>query len=177
MTPPLALVALGSNLGDPAARLRAARSDLAELGRIARSSSIYRTAPVGGPPGQPDYLNAVVALEPRLGLAEPRSLLGALHEIERRHGRLRRLRWEARVLDLDLLALDELVREEPEITLPHPRMMERSFVLVPLCEAVPEWRHPLTRESACEALARLPMEGIERTVLGWGDSRARRAET
>ena len=169
MTGPLAIIALGSNLDGPLQRLRSARSQLGTLGRVTASSSIYRTAPVGGPAGQPAYLNAVVALEPLVGLEEPRLLLERLHGIERRHGRLRRVRWEARVLDLDLLALGELVREEPDLTLPHPRMMERQFVLAPLCEALPDWRHPVTGESGCEASARLPAGGIERTELGWGE--------
>lgn len=174
MNPLLALIALGSNLEDPLGKLRAARSDLAALGRIRSASSIYRTAPVGGPPGQPDYLNAVVALEPVPALADPHLLLQALHRIERRHGRLRRVRWEARVLDLDLLALGDTVAEEPGLALPHPRMMERPFVLVPLCEAAPDWRHPISGGTACAALAALPGGDVKRTDLDWGGAEAAR---
>ena len=174
MTAAPALIALGSNLDDPLRQLRNARRELGELGRLTASSSIYRTAPVGGPEGQPEYLNAVVVLEPRPGLDEPLELLRALHEIEHRHGRLRRLRWEARILDLDLLALGDQVRTGPDLTLPHPRMMERAFVLAPLCEALPDWRHPLGGKGACEALEELPKAGVERTELRWSASETTR---
>jgi 2-amino-4-hydroxy-6-hydroxymethyldihydropteridine diphosphokinase len=163
----LALIGLGGNLGDPAEQLRSARGELEGLGTIEAVSSIYRTAPVGGPPGQPDYLNAVIALTPDEEYGEPRVLLDALLEIERRHGRARRVTWEARTLDLDLLAFGERLVSEPGLVLPHPRLSERAFVLAPLCEALPEWRHPLTGQSACKALAELPPARVVPTGLSW----------
>jgi 2-amino-4-hydroxy-6-hydroxymethyldihydropteridine diphosphokinase len=165
--PDRAIIGLGSNLGDPLAQLRAARDALARLGRLERASALYSTAPVGGPEGQPDYLNAVVLLSPLPTLAEPRDLLAALLEIEQRSGRVRRVRWDARTLDLDLLAYGDAVMNELELTLPHPRLMERPFMLAPLCEVAPDWRHPLTARGACEALEALPGAGVSRTGLDW----------
>lgn len=163
----LALVALGSNLSEPLAQLRRAARELAALGEIAGRSSLYRTEPVGGPPGQPPYLNAVVALEPAARYRDPETLLGELLAIEARHGRSRRLRWAARTLDLDLLSLGDRHLRSERLSLPHPRMMDRAFVLAPLCELVPNWAHPLTGERACDALARLSQTGVERTRLRW----------
>ncbi len=162
---PLTHIALGSNLSDPLLQLRRARMALAAYGRVEGASSLYRTTPVGGPPGQPDFLNAVVAFRPDFG--GPEALLRALLGLELQQGRTRAVRWDARTLDLDLLAWDDLVYESPVLTLPHPRMMERTFVLAPLCEVAPDWRHPQTRERACEALARLGAEGVERTEWLW----------
>ena len=162
---PLAYVALGSNLGDPLAQLRQARSGLTELGELVRASSLYRTAPVGGPPGQTDYLNAVVALKPNT--PDPEALLEELLALEAGQGRTRAVRWAARTLDLDLLAWDDRVLETPRLTLPHPRMLERAFVLGPLCELAPDWQHPLTHQGACETLASLDSAGVTRTALNW----------
>lgn len=162
-----AVVALGSNLGDPLAHLRAARLQLSSLGTIEAASSLYLTVPVGGPAGQPDYLNAVIVLLPAPVYRSPSALLWALLEIERRRGRRRRLNWEARTLDLDLLAFGDRVMSEPGLVIPHPRMLERPFVLAPLCEACDSWRHPLTGRSACEELAELPDTGVERTRYEW----------
>lgn len=162
-----AYVALGANLGEPLAQLRSAARELEALGRTTGRSAIYRTAPVGGPPGQPPYLNAVVRLEPAPAWRAPERLLAGLRAIEARHGRERRVRWDARTLDLDLLALGAERLTTAALTLPHPRMMERAFVLVPLCELEPEWRHPLSGERVCEALARLDRAGVRRTDLAW----------
>ncbi|MEX2543036.1 MAG: 2-amino-4-hydroxy-6-hydroxymethyldihydropteridine diphosphokinase [Trueperaceae bacterium] len=168
MAPELALIGLGSNLEDPARQLRTASMELARCGSVEALSSLYRTAPVGGPAGQPDFLNAVLALAPNASLATPRAMLDALLAIERRHGRTRRVPWEARTLDLDLLAFGERTVVEPGLSVPHPRLLERAFVLAPLCEALPEWRHPLTGASACEALALLPSAPpVTRTGLDW----------
>lgn len=164
---PLAYVALGSNLGDPLRQLRRARSGLEKLGEVVGASSLYRTAPVGGPPGQADYLNAVVALRPKA--LDPEVLLGELLALEAHQGRTRDVRWAARTLDLDLLAYGDLTCSSLSLTLPHPRMMARPFVLRPLCEVAPGWRHPLTHRSACETLASLDPSGVVRTALGWHD--------
>lgn len=130
-------VALGSNVGDPEGQLRVALASLAGLEdtRLVACSRIYRTRPQGGPPGQPHYLNAVARLATRL---VPMALLRALQAIEQRSGRQRVERWGPRTLDLDLLLYGEVVLSSPELTLPHPRMAERAFVLEPLAEVAPE---------------------------------------
>lgn len=161
------LVALGSNLDEPVTQLRRAAAALARLATAAGWSSIYRTVPVGGPAGQPDYLNAVARLQPVPAVAEARALLRALQAIERSQGRTRSERWGPRTLDLDLLDAAGLVLDEPGLTLPHPRMMMRAFVLAPLCELAPEWRHPLSGETACSALTRVGRAGVRRTRLPW----------
>lgn len=134
-----AFVALGGNVGDTAARFDAACSALAEAPdvEVLRRSSSAVTAPVGGPSGQRDYLNAVVELATQL---EPRALLDLLHRIERANGRerAREERWGPRTLDLDLLLHGDASVDEPGLTVPHPRIAERSFVLAPLAELVPE---------------------------------------
>lgn len=162
-----AYVALGGNLGDPLATMRSALGSLRGIGTVSARSSLYLTEPVGGEPGQPPYLNAVVALEPLPTLRDPRDLLAALMLIERLHGRIRRTRWGARTLDLDLLDAGGMRAQYAGVTIPHPRMMDRAFVLAPLCEVAPAWRHPATGESACEALERLGSAGVRRTTLAW----------
>ncbi len=140
---------------------------LGELGEVRARSRLHRTAPVGGPQGQPDYLNAVVELVPASRYRDPRALLWALHALEARFGRRRRVRWEARRLDLDLLALGDAVADEPGLRLPHPRMMQRPFVLVPLLEVAPDWRHPVSGRSAAEALAGLEASGVRPSGRSW----------
>lgn len=137
------------------------------LGRIRARSSLYRTKPVGGPPDQRDYLNAVVALEPTPSQLEPRALLADLHRIEASLGRRRRVRWEARVLDLDLLAMGATVVDDPDLVLPHPRMLARPFVLIPLLEVAPDWIDPRTGRRASEVLAELDLGGVRRVDGGW----------
>lgn len=134
--PVAAYVALGSNLQDPERQVRAAIAELAQLpsSRLIRASRLFRTAPVG-PPGQPDYVNAVVCLQTRL---DARALLHSLHAIEAAHGRFRDgTRWGPRILDLDILLYGELRLDEPGLTIPHPQMAVRAFVLVPLAEVAP----------------------------------------
>lgn len=125
---PVAL-ALGSNLGASAQTLQAAVDALAVVSGLALTavSPVYRTAPVGGP-DQPDYLNAVVVGSTTLA---PLDLLAATQEIEQAHHRERRVRWGPRTLDIDVLALGDLVVDEPTLQVPHPRAHERAFVLVP----------------------------------------------
>ncbi|MBS7458711.1 2-amino-4-hydroxy-6-hydroxymethyldihydropteridine diphosphokinase [Coralloluteibacterium stylophorae] len=139
MTPVRAFIGLGGNLGDVAATFEAALARLeARPGcRVALRSRNYRTPP-WGEPGQPDFLNAVAALETLLA---PAALLDALLEIERAHGRDRSRevpRWGPRTLDLDLLVHGDVVCDTPALTLPHPRLHERAFVLVPLAEIAPD---------------------------------------
>ncbi|WP_420596657.1 2-amino-4-hydroxy-6-hydroxymethyldihydropteridine diphosphokinase [Deinococcus sp.] len=147
-----ALIALGANLGEPQRALAWAIGELTAFGTLGAISQFHLTAPVGGPPGQPDYLNAALSLST---LLPPEALLDALLEIERRYGRVRRERWGARVLDLDLIAYDALVQDTPRLTLPHPRAWERYFVLLPLSEVAPDYAHPQTRETVAQALARV----------------------
>ncbi|MDD3354675.1 2-amino-4-hydroxy-6-hydroxymethyldihydropteridine diphosphokinase [Zoogloea sp.] len=132
-----AYVALGANLGEPVEHLRAAVDAIDRLptARVVMRSSLYRSAPVGCPPGQPDYVNAVVAVDTALA---PLALLRALLTIEAEHGRIRSTQNAPRTLDLDLLLHGDLVLTSHELTLPHPRMHERAFVLYPLLEIAPD---------------------------------------
>lgn len=130
-----AYVGLGANLGDARHTLEAAVRDLATLPdtRVVERSSWYRTAPVDST--GPDYVNGVAALDTRL---DPPALLAALLDIEARHGRERPYRNAPRTLDLDLLLHDGTVCSTPSLTLPHPRLHQRAFVLVPLAEIAPD---------------------------------------
>jgi len=152
---PCACIGLGSNLGDRAQYLREAVERLAGHPdvRVLRESSFHETYPLGPP--QPRFLNAAVVIETELG---PRELLEVLRRIEDALGRERLVRWGPRVLDLDLLLYDEEAIETPELTVPHPEMQRRRFVLAPLAEICPEARHPLLRRSVRELLADLPPE-------------------
>ncbi|GEM88583.1 2-amino-4-hydroxy-6-hydroxymethyldihydropteridine diphosphokinase [Oceanithermus desulfurans] len=158
MTAARALVALGSNLGDRAGHLLGAVAALSRLQgfELSALSPIYETEPVG-PADQPPYLNAVLVGRSAL---EPEALLAALLEIERAHGRVRRECWGPRTLDLDLLDFGGRVLERPGLSLPHPRLHERAFVLVPLAEVAPDWRHPLRGATAAELLAKLDRSGV-----------------
>ena len=134
--PVAAYVGLGSNLDDPVAQLTRAFAELAALPdtRLMARSPLYRSAPMG-PQDQPEYINAAAALA--TGLA-PQALLQALFAIERAHGRRRdAVRWGPRTLDLDLLLYADLVLREPGLTLPHPGVHERAFVLYPLADIAP----------------------------------------
>lgn len=130
-----AYLALGSNLGDRRAALAAAVAGLAEAGPIVAVSSVYETDPVGGPAAQSAYLNAVVALETTW---TPRQLLSLAARLEDEAGRVRAERWGPRTLDVDVLLVGEETVDEPDLTVPHPRMWERAFVTVPLYEVAPE---------------------------------------
>jgi 2-amino-4-hydroxy-6-hydroxymethyldihydropteridine diphosphokinase len=129
-----AWVALGANLGDAAATLRSAIESLRRLPSTdsLRASPFYRSPSVGGP--GPDYVNAVVELRTAL---EPQALLEALLEIEMAHGRVRSHRNAPRTLDLDLLLFDDRIVQSETLTLPHPRLHERAFVLRPLADLAP----------------------------------------
>jgi 2-amino-4-hydroxy-6-hydroxymethyldihydropteridine diphosphokinase len=131
-----AFVSLGSNLGDRAAYLGAAREALAALPAttIVAASRIYETAPQDLP-DQDAFLNQVVCLETAL---LPLDLLRECQRIEREHGRVRELRFGPRTLDIDILLFQDAESDDPELTLPHPRMVKRAFVLVPLAEI---WEH------------------------------------
>lgn len=131
----LACIGLGANLGDAEATLRAATTALRALphSRLTGLSSLYRSAPVG-PADQDDYLNAVATLETALA---PHALLAALQSIENAHGRVRTLRWGPRTLDLDLLLYGNDRISTADLTVPHPELVRRNFVLIPLLEILP----------------------------------------
>ena len=133
-----AAVAIGSNLGDRAANLRAGIEGLRGLGEVKATSSVYETAPVGGP-AQGAYLNAVVVVETDLDAA---ALLEGCLDIERSLGRERTERWGPRTIDLDLILFGDAEIDLPGLAVPHPRMGQRRFVLEPLIEAWPDARLP-----------------------------------
>ena len=151
---PICLVSLGSNEGSRQENLEAAAARLAAMPGItlvARSCS-RETAPVGGPPGQADFLNAAVKLETSL---PPHELLGRLRQIESELGRHRTERWGPRPIDLDLLLYDELIVTTPELVLPHPRMAWRRFVLEPAAEVAGAMTHATIGWSVARLLAHL----------------------
>lgn len=131
-----AYIALGANLNDPAAQVKAGFAALAALPdtKLVAQSSLYRTAPVGYA-DQPDFINAVAAIETRLA---PRALLDALLAIETQYGRVREFPNAPRTLDLDVLLYEAREVHEYGLTIPHPRMHERAFVLAPLAEIAPD---------------------------------------
>ena len=160
MQPVRAYIGIGSNLDDPVAQVRQAWQALHDLsiGANVACSPLYCTAPVGGPPGQPDYINAVAALETSL---TPDHLLEALQGIETRRGRVRTVHWGARTLDLDLLLYGQTIRNDPWLTLPHPRLHQRAFVLQPLHDLAPLLTVP-GRGTLAELLAFCPPQGMTR---------------
>lgn len=157
------LVAIGANLPGPGGRTpletcRWAVGRLAELPglRLAGCSRWYRSSPVP-PSGQPDYINGAVQLA---GEADPMALLAALQGIEAQAGRVRGQANAARTLDLDLLALDGLCMDTTQLTLPHARLSDRAFVLAPLADVAPDWRHPLLHRTPAGMLAATSQDGI-----------------
>lgn len=153
-------VALGANLsgpwGGPEAGVKEALQRFASYGiKVVAVSALYRT-PAITPYAQPDFVNAVAKVESALS---PKALLAQLHRIEEAFGRVRTQRWQERTLDLDLLDYDGLSWPEAaanQLVLPHPRLSMRGFVLVPLAEIAPDWRHPVTGKSALDLLESLP---------------------
>ena len=149
----LIYLSLGSNLGDRAKNLERAIESLSEFGmRILRRSSIYETEPVDFL-AQPLFLNCVVEAETSLA---PRQLLEELQAIERKLGSKKLVPRGPRIIDLDVLFYESNVIQEARMQIPHPRLAERRFVLVPLAELAPEHRHPVLRKTAAELLAAAP---------------------
>ncbi len=148
-------IGLGSNQGDRFEHLSQAVQALGrEAGvRMVAMAPILETQPVGGPPQGP-YLNSVVEIETSLS---PIALLAALKKIEQHHGRQPSpVRWAPRPLDLDLLLYDARIIDAPALTVPHPRLHERRFVLEPLVQLAPELVHPVLQQSMSALLAQLP---------------------
>jgi len=164
---PECLAALGANLGDRQSTLDAALADLSATPGVdlLRRSTWLETAPVGGPPDQPPFLNGVVALGTSL---DPRQLLGVLQDIEDRHNRERFERWSARTLDIDLLTHGDAVSHQASLWLPHPRMTFRSFVMAPAVEVAARWTHPPTGRTLGELHA--PLGAGAGTVAIVGDA-------
>ena len=180
---PFVLVALGANLPNgvigPAETLRAALAAMPDEGLVVERASRLFATPCFPAGAGPDYVNAAACLRPVRGM-EPQQVLAALHRIEARHGRARVQRWGMRTLDLDLLAMGSVVLPDPELAaawralpperqiaatpdrliLPHPRLQDRAFVLVPLAEVAPRWRHPALGLTVAAMLRRLPAADI-----------------
>jgi 2-amino-4-hydroxy-6-hydroxymethyldihydropteridine diphosphokinase len=144
--PVIAYIGIGSNIGDAAANCRKAIELLAEAGRVVGVSSLYHTEPVGRHE-QDDFINAVAALETDLS---PGELLKVCQAIEDRLGRKRGIRWGPRTADLDILLYGDLVSGQPELTIPHPQMALRKFVLAPLAEIAPDAMHPQLCKTAAQ---------------------------
>ncbi len=155
-----AYIGVGSNLDDPRAQVLSAFAKLAQIPstRVVLTSPIYRSQPFG-PVKQPDFANAVVGILTQL---EPRAVLANLQDIELAQGRPReRERWGPRVIDLDLLVYGQQRRADPDLTVPHPGIVERNFVLYPLADIAPDLEIPgLGRVT--ELKARLSSEGLRR---------------
>ena len=156
----VAYIALGSNLADPFAQIKSARTSIASLAGVQELafSSLYHSLPMG-PQNQPDYLNAVMSVATDL---LPIDLLRCLQNIENDHGRVRKdERWGARTLDLDILIYGDQELDLPDLTVPHKGLAERSFVLYPLFEIAPEivvpGKGPIT-----ELVAKCPLAGLKR---------------
>ncbi|HEX8430623.1 MAG TPA: 2-amino-4-hydroxy-6-hydroxymethyldihydropteridine diphosphokinase [Longimicrobium sp.] len=152
------LLGLGSNVGDPGRQLVAAVDALGAVLTVTATSSVYRTEPVGFA-GQPDFLNLVVVGRTAL---EPEALLDATQEVERVMGRVRTFRNAPRPIDIDVLAYGARIIRSERLTVPHPALAERAFVLVPLAEVAPGWRHPELGKTARELLAAGASGRVER---------------
>ncbi len=152
-----AFLGLGSNLGDRWANLRGA---VAALPDVVAVSSVYETQPVGGPEDQGPYLNAVVQLATD---RSPRQLLDAAAAAEATAGRVRTVRWGPRTLDVDVLWIDGVRMAEPDLIVPHPRLWERAFVLVPLAELAPDLASP---ERLAAVAADVPSVCLAGRLLG-----------
>jgi 2-amino-4-hydroxy-6-hydroxymethyldihydropteridine diphosphokinase len=166
MKPIHAAIALGSNLGDSRKTVKTAVEILNNTATITVKSisSWYQTAPVGPP--QPDYINgcAIVELQPQYDTLKQNA--HALHQIllktEAKFGRVRRERWGPRTLDLDLLLLNQLILETPTLQIPHPRMAQRAFVLIPLAEIAPDWIDPVSGKAIAQLRETVDCTGVKK---------------
>jgi 2-amino-4-hydroxy-6-hydroxymethyldihydropteridine diphosphokinase len=148
-------LSLGSNLGDRAGNLRKAIRRLESLGTVRAVSGFYETEPVEVEDEQPWFLNCAVLLETELS---PQDLLAGALKLEQAMGRQRSVVRSARQIDIDILYFDDLVLAGPDLTIPHPGAARRKFVLAPLVEIAPDFRDPVTEQTANEMLAALPAD-------------------
>lgn len=149
------VISIGSNLDDPISQVRSAQVWLSQTFQVRAHSSLFRTKPVGGP-NQDDFINAVTIIETEL---EPIEILRALQDRELQSGRVRDVRWGPRTLDLDLINVDGVTSDDPQLTLPHPRARERAFVLIPWAE--------IDSDAILEGVGKVteitvPSQGVER---------------
>ena len=156
MKAPTIYLSLGSNLDNRLANLKAARNALQPAVHISACSAIYQTEP-WGITNQPLFLNQVLQASTRLS---PNRLLAYLKELETALGRTPTVRYGPRRIDLDILLYDSLVLDSEHLTIPHPRLAERAFVLVPLAEIAPQLRHPVTGQTMLELLAQVDRQGV-----------------
>lgn len=148
-----AILLIGGNIGDrPKYLQQAALRIAARTGRITAESALYETAP-WGEVQQPDYLNQALRLETEL---DAPTLLNVLLDVEKEIGRVRRQKWGARVIDIDLIFFNQEVITLPQLKVPHPQMQHRRFVLAPLSEIVPEWMHPILQLTVNQLLEACP---------------------
>ena len=138
---PRVFLGVGANLGDRLATLQRAVDLLADRGvRTVACSRVWATAPLGGPPDQPEFLNVVIEVDP--GAKEPAEVLADANAVEAELGRVRDVRWGPRTIDIDVVLWDDLRSDDPSLTIPHPRMRERAFVVLPLLDLDPDPRLP-----------------------------------
>jgi 2-amino-4-hydroxy-6-hydroxymethyldihydropteridine diphosphokinase len=160
------VLSLGSNVGDRAANLTGAISQLLELpGTLAKKSSVYETAPWGNT-DQRSFFNQVVEIETML---EADDLMKAILEIEKRMGRTRNKKWEPRVIDIDILFFNDVRLNSKGLVIPHPRLHERRFVLEPMCEILPGRIHPVFNKTVSSLLEELHDKGevsLMKTIPG-----------
>ena len=151
-------IALGSNLGESRNILASSLMTLDKISgiEVKKKSSWYQTIPIGPP--QPDYINSCAILKVTLN---PEELLKTLLEVEIKFGRQRREKWGARTLDLDVILFDNIIYNTPGLEIPHPRMRERGFVLVPLAEIAPEWVDPITGKTIKQLLQFIDTSGVK----------------
>ncbi len=153
------LFGLGANIGIPLEQVTSAVGELHEFTQNVKDSATYRSEPVGKHV-QPDFVNVVVRGSTSRSLS---GLLATVHEVERKLGRKRPFPSAPRTIDIDILAYADVVLDTPDLVLPHPRLHHRAFVLVPLSEIAPAWRHPVFGKTAAELLAAAgPLERIQR---------------
>jgi 2-amino-4-hydroxy-6-hydroxymethyldihydropteridine diphosphokinase len=150
-------IALGTNLGDRSTNLRVAIEAMPPEIHVLAESHVYETPPWGYE-DQPAFLNMVIKAETELG---PEALLKYLKQLEVELGREQNFRWGPRLIDLDILFYDDLTLDSPPLVIPHPRLQERAFVLVPLADVAAKYMHPLLRKRVWELLQEVDVSGIK----------------
>ena len=163
---PTILLSLGTNLGQREQNLREALQALTRVGLLQKVSAVYETAPWGPIQDQPHFLNMCVQLQTELA---PRPLLTRLKEMELEPGRATSERWGPRLIDLDLLAYDQLIWQDERLVLPHPQLHNRAFVVIPLADIAPDWVHPLSGQTVREMVGQVDPAGVEKLPLPLGE--------